>query len=200
MNSQRVAILLIVGVVLLAGCSSIGLGDSDSGSPSEPAPTSEETDSTPTPTPTQTEFVKTPREPITTTTPEEWTPPETPKDPETKKRDEIKSGEFVNKQGSSSGYSGFDIQVTANTSWQRIDPTPDVGGEPYFYVEINGEPIAREEVGMHKDNIYEITIRDGALEQFDSGELDVTVWLYDKDHDFDDVYGVWEGTINYNSG
>lgn len=198
MNSRRVTTLLIVVLVLLAGCSSIGPGSSSDETTTESAPPTTTATSTPTPTPTQTTIVKTPPEPITTTTPEKWTPPKTPKDPENKPGNRILNGKFVNKQSSGNGFSSFDIQVKANTSFGRVDPTPDVGAEPYLYVEINGKPIAREEVGLHKNNVYRITIRDGALKQFDSGSLDVTVTLYDTDHDFDDNYGTWEGTINYN--
>lgn len=79
----------------------------------------------------------------------------------------------------------------------NIDPTPSVEGEPYIYVEINGEPIAREELNFRMNGVFTIDVRPGALEQFDSGTLEISVTLYDDDHKYDDIYGSWTGTIEY---
>jgi hypothetical protein len=87
--------------------------------------------------------------------------------------------------------------VNANTLFQNVDPTPSEDGEPYFYVEINGESVARDEVNLRQDGSFTIEIHPGALEQFDSGTLDVRVSLLDVDHKHDDRYDTWTGTIEY---
>jgi hypothetical protein len=210
-NVNRVTALALVVAIALAGCSSLG---PMAGNPSptettqtttEPAATTSETTTTqtstatPTATPTSTPFVATPRPEATPVPTETWTKPKTPKSPEDKGQDRINNVEFVNKEESSSGsgYTDFDIQVSADTYFSNIDPTPSVDGEPYFYVEINGEPIAREEVNLRRDGSFTINIHPGALKQFDSGTLEVSVILYDDDHKYDDNYGSWTGTIQY---
>jgi hypothetical protein len=161
---------------------------------------------TPTPTPTattttSTPFVATPRPEATPVPTETWTKPETPKSPEDKGQDRINNVKFTNKKeaSSGSGYTDFDIQVSADTYFSNIDPTPSEDGEPYIYVEINGQPIAREEVNLRRDGTFLIEIHPGALKQFDSGTLEVSVTLYDDDHKYHDNYGSWTGTIQYTS-
>jgi uncharacterized protein YceK len=198
-NVNRITALALVIAILLAGCTSVG-PLSDTQSPTEatqPAttPSTTTTDTTPTPTP----YVATPPPTATSVPTETWTKPETPKSPEEKGQDRISNVKFVNKVEASNGnsYTNFDLQVSANTLFQNIDPTPSEDGEPYIYVEINGKAIVREELNLRKDGSFTIKIPPGALEQFDSGTLEVSVTLYDDDHKHDDRYGTWTGTIEY---
>lgn len=206
MNANRVIALALVSLVLLSGCSSIDTltGSStqtDTGPTATPTPdTAASTDTqTSAPDDTSTQIVKTPPPTATAIPTETWTKPATPKAPESKNENNIKSAEIVNKEESSngSGYTNFDVQVNADTSFEDIDPTPSVDGEPYFVVEINDKIVARNDVNLRQDGTFTLTIRPGALEQFDSGTLDVKVTLYDEDHKHDDRYGKWTGTVKY---
>jgi hypothetical protein len=130
---------------------------------------------------------------------EPWTKPATPKNPEDKLEDRISNVKFVNKEKASNGngYTDFDIQVSANTMFSNVDPTPSEDGEPYIVVYLNNQIVARDEVRLRKEGTFTITIKPGALEQFDSGTLNVRVSLYDDDHKHDDRYDTWTGTIEY---
>lgn len=206
MNANRVIALALVSLVLLSGCSSI---DTLTGSstPTEAGPTGTPTTSdtaastdtqTSTSTETSTPIVQTPPPTATAVPTETWTKPATPKAPESKNDDRIKSGTFVNKESSNgSGYTNFDVQVNANTRMENVDPTPSVDGEPYFVVEINDKIVTRTDANFRSDGTFTLTVRPGALEQFDSGTLNVKVTLYDEDHKHDDIYGEWTGTIEY---
>jgi predicted small lipoprotein YifL len=212
-NVNRVTALALVIVIALAGCSSLGPmagaptpTETTQSTTTSDTTTAQSTDTetqtaTPTATATSTPFVATPRPDATPVPTETWTKPDTPKSPEDKGQDRISNVKFVNKEESSSGsgYTDFDIQVSADTYFSNIDPTPSEDGEPYIYVEINGEPIAREEVNLRQDGTFLIEIHPGALKQFDSGTLEVSVTLYDDDHKYDDNYGSWTGTIQYTS-
>lgn len=216
MNINRLTAVALIAAVALAGCSGMGpMGGSSTPSPTEATQTTTSqattttntttTQSTPeqtaTATPTSTPYVATPPTEPTPVPTETWTKPPTPKSPEDKGEDRISSVKFINKKEapSGSGYTDFDVQVSANTMMQDIDPTPSKDGEPYFYVEINGEPIAREEVSFRTSGVFTIKIHPGALKQFDSGTLEVSVTLYDDDHKYHDEYGTWTGTIEYSA-
>lgn len=189
MNSHSLAVVVLV--VLIAGCS--GLGPAG-GSPTPTAtatPTATPT-STPTPTPTATPYP-------------EWSPPEPPNRPTENKIEEGRISEvtFVNKEPTADGdgYTNFDLEVVADTRMENIDPPEhgDVEGEPYLLVEINGELFARTEIlPMKADETVSVPIRKTGLDQFEPGELDITVRLVDRDSQYDDIYGVWNGTITYN--
>lgn len=203
MNANRVIALALVSLVLLSGCSSIdsltGSSPQTEAGPTATPDTATSTDTaTQSPTATSTPIVQTPPPTATAIPTETWTKPATPKAPENKNVDRIKSAKIVNKkQASGSGYTAFDVQVNANTSFQDIDPTPSVDGEPYFVVEINDKIVARTDANLRQDGTFTIDVRPGALEQFDSGTLNVKVTLYDEDHKHDDIYGEWTGTIEY---
>lgn len=202
MNTQRLIAFALVIVVLISGCSSIGsLTGSDTESPSPTATTTEptETATTPSSTPTPTPVVKTAPGPSTPAQPETWTKPETPRDPENKLGDRISGAEFINKEEASNGngYTNFDVQVNADTSMEDVDPTPDVAGEPYFTVEINDQLVTRKDAYFREDGTFTLDVHPGALDQFDAGTLSVRVTLYDEDHEFDDRYDKWTGTIEY---
>lgn len=130
---------------------------------------------------------------------ETWTKPATPRDPEDKPEDRISGGEFTNKEKASNGngYSDFDVRVNANTSMEGVDPTPDVAGDPYFIVEINDKLVTRQDAYFRVDGTFILNVHPDALDQFDAGTLSVRVTLYDEDHDFDDRYDEWTGTIEY---
>lgn len=196
MNTHRLTALALVILVLIAGCSSIdSLTGSDEGDPS----TVTEDTATPSPSPEATTVVKTAPGPSTTTEPETWTKPKTPREPENKLQDRISGAEFTNKKEASngSGYTDFDIRVNANTSMEGVDPTPAVDGDPYFVVEINDEIVTRQDAYFREDGTFVLHVHPDALEQFDAGTLSVRVTLYDEDHEFDDRYDEWTGTIEY---
>jgi hypothetical protein len=155
---------------------------------------------TSTPTSTPTPFVATPRPTATQSpTPEEWTQPPTPKNPEDKLENRFIEIKFINKEKApnGNGYTDFDVQVTADTFFSNVDPTPSVDGEPYIAVFINGQIVARDEVRLRKEGTFVLDIRPGALALFDSGTLNVRVSLYDDDHKHHDRYDTWTGTIQY---
>ncbi len=196
MVDTRFAVLALVGLLLVAGCSAPSTGPENDAGTSTPASQTETatTTATATPSPTDSTFVMTaPGEESS-----KWTEPKPPKDPEDKRQDRISKVEFVNSEAAGDGaVSNFDLEVTADTMMKDVDPTPDVDGEPYFTVVVNGQLIDREEVNMREDGSFVLTIHSGALGQFDAGTLDVRVTMYDVDHYHDDRYDVWEGSIDF---
>lgn len=98
------------------------------------------------------------------------------------------------------GYSNFNVEVVANTSLPNVDPEPLVDGDPYFLVQINGKNVGRTGVRFqHDEGTYSVEIEEGAFEQFNDGTLTVTVYMLDEDHQHDDIYGKWTGTVKYSS-
>jgi hypothetical protein len=209
-NVHRVTALALVITVLLAGCSGIG-SISETPAPTEtsqatitPSATAIETTTptqtaTSTPTSTPTPYVATPPPTPKSTPTEEWTQPPTPKSPEDKLEDRFIEIKFINKEKASNGngYTDFDVQVTANTFFSNVDPTPSEDGEPYLAVFINGQIVARDEVRLRKEGTFTLDIKPGALALFNSGTLNVRVSLYDDDHKHHDRYDTWTGTIRY---
>ncbi|ELY68795.1 hypothetical protein [Natrinema versiforme] len=136
-----------------------------------------------------------------------WSPPEEPNRPlEDKREDRIDSVEFVDTQPAESGdgYSNFNLEVTANTSMENVDPPEhgDVVGEPYFFVKINEDEqklIERTgEVRMDENGTYHIDVRPDGIEGFGEGSLTVEVFLMDEDTDWDDIYDSVGTDIQYN--
>lgn len=209
---HRTATIVLVAVVLLAGCS--GLDSTDTAGPEtspetdidtvsdtpQPTTTTESTTTTePTATKPTTAKSKT-MEPATTARSNTgFTPPKPPTSPEEKFEDRIASVEFIHKEAAASGngHTNFDVLVRANTTMGDVDPKPDVDGEPYFYVTINGKGVSRDSVTYENNGTFGLEIPPNALEQFDSGTLTVKVLLLDVDHKHDDMYDEWSGTIRY---
>ncbi|WP_226480765.1 hypothetical protein [Natrinema amylolyticum] len=141
----------------------------------------------------------------------EWTPPEEPnrKDGgglEDKREDRIESVEFVDKTPAErgDGYSNFNLEVTANTSMENVDPPEhgDVIGEPYFFVKINEDEQKLVErtgqVRMDENGTYHIDVRPAGIEEFGAGPLTVEVFLMDEDKEWDDIYDSVGREIQYN--
>lgn len=132
---------------------------------------------------------------------ESWEPPETPNKPTEDKRDDrINDVDIINKEeaANGNGYSNFDFQVGADTWMKEVDPTPEVDGDPYFAVEINGTLITRTDpVPFREQGSFEITLKRGGLQQFDAGTLEIRILLFDTDKQTDDLYGEWTDTIEY---
>ncbi|UPM41653.1 hypothetical protein [Halocatena salina] len=129
-----------------------------------------------------------------------WTPPETPHKPTEDKRDgRINDVDIINKEeASGGGYSNFDLQVGANTWLKDVDPEPEVDGDPYFAVEINGTLVARTDlVPFRKQGSFKVPIDQGGLQQFGAGTLEIHILMLDIDKQTDDLYGEWTGTIEY---
>lgn len=176
---------------------------SASATPSATETASESAATSATATPTETGATATDSE-----TSESWTHPELPNKPMEDKTNasstpRISSVEVVNTVASEngSGYSNFDLEVHANTSMSRVDPASHgtVDGEPYFLVYVNGQLLERSKYVVQDENgTFGITMRkDGGFDRFDAGELDLTVKLVDRDSKYDDVYGVWNGSVQY---
>lgn len=79
---------------------------------------------------------------------------------------------------------------------KNVDPPKDEDGEPYFIVETNGQIVARADiVPFRKEGSFTVPLKAAALDQFNSGTLDVRVSLFDEDHIYADFYDTWTGTI-----
>ena len=190
---RRVSLIVVLSLlVVLSGCTGgVGGGPSDDATRTSPTPTWETVTKAATPTPTPTP---------------EYSAPQTPNRPtEIPPGGEVNlvvSGEFVNRveSESGSGYSDFDVNITANTSMPNVDP-PEYGtvhGEPYALVLVNGELVERSpELERQRYGQFTIGVHPGALRQFEPGTLEVKVMLMDQDSQYDDVYGTWTGTIEY---
>ena len=137
----------------------------------------------------------------------EWYPPEEPNRPlEDEREDRIESVEFVDKEPAADGegYSNFNLEVTANTSMERVDPPEhgDVVGEPYFFVKINEDEQKIVErtghVRMEENGTFHIDVRPAGIEEFGEGPLTVEVFLMDEDKDWDDIYDAVGTEIYFN--
>lgn len=133
-------------------------------------------------------------------------------------RHRIKSVSIVNTQEVSTGdYSDFDLQVTADTKMERIDPAEHgtVDGEPFFLVyadgsldngsefsRTDGTLIERSDVSQDTNGKYTLSIHPDALDEagVKDGEITLMILLMDKDTDWDDIYGVKFVTVDYSSG
>lgn len=146
------------------------------------------------------------------TTNAEWSPPRKPNGPIERKddgQDRIKNVKFVDKEPAvnGEGYSNFNVQVTANTSMENVDPPNhgDVVGEPYFFIKINEGKNQRKiiertgEVSMKENGTFHIDVRPAGIEEFgERQKLTVEVYLMDKDSEWDDVYGAEGQNIHFN--
>ncbi|RBI64258.1 hypothetical protein DMJ13_07190 [halophilic archaeon] len=193
---------MLVFAVLLAGCTGFG-GSTDGTDATTTTATTTTPSSTPTSTstPTTTTVASTTSTTTATQTTEMWVRPTEPRTPfQNRLSDRISSVEFVDKKNASGGgYSDFDIQVTADTRMNNVDPESD--GEPYFMVKINGTWITRKDVrwDQTESGTYTLEVLPDALSQFDSGTLNVRVLLLEADKKYDDKYDVWNGTVEYSS-
>jgi len=83
---------------------------------------------------------------------------------------------------------------------EHVDPPTHgtVTGEPYFLIYVEGELVERSKrVIQDDDRNFTLAVRPGGLQQFEEGDLDVTVKLMDIDSVSDDVYGVQNLTVPY---
>jgi hypothetical protein len=202
-------------LVVLAGCAG-GLGAIEGESnPTSSSPAT--ATSTPTAAPTAT-ATPTPT-PAPTPTPEPWTAPEQPNTPLENKLSQgnrIDSVEVT--PGGDSGADAnvaFTLHVTANTSMPDIDPAKygTVKGEPFFLVyangtiddssgkvDVGGTLLERSERLPHReDGSFTLSVKEGALEaaNVEGGEVEITVLLMDKDSEWDDIHGMEQLTVTY---
>lgn len=191
MRRQGSLMVLVALLVVLAGCSTVNLSGFGSSAPA-PTPTSAPT---PTATPTQT--------PRST---QSWIPPIPPNRPTDVKGDSrrISRVEFVHTEQAAdgTGYADFDLRVHADTRMPNVDPKSHgtVQGEPYFLVAIEDKLVARTNQVLSAESVFSIAVHPGALDQYEAGTLNVTVYLMDEDSQYDDQYGVWNGTVEYDPG
>lgn len=182
----------LVVVMSVAGCAGLGAMGSDAST-------------SPASTVTQTPTASQPATTTTTATPyPAWQPPAPPNRHLENKIEagRIPAVEFVNTVpgANGTGYSAFDLAVTADTRMANVDPPAhgDVEGEPYFIVYVNEKRFARKDaVPMRENGTFLIELNPRGLEQFEPGELDIKIRLYDEDSQWDDIYGVWTGTVEY---
>lgn len=199
MNRHLLAILVVVVVVLSAGCASV-----ISGGDSPPSTDTPDPKTTPTNDSEQSD-ASTPEANQTSTTYSEWSQP---KPPNRHLENKIESGripdvQFVNTEPgpNGEGYADFDLEVTADTRMENVDPPEhgDVEGEPYFIVYVDEKRFARmDALPMRENGMFTIQMNKRGLEQFEPGQLDIKVRLFDEDSQWDDIYGVWTGTVEYN--
>ena len=210
----------LVAVVLLAGCTGYGqLGGVLGGETPTPTATASATPSpsptetptaSPTATPTDAETSSTPDTPTATATWSEPRPPNKPKqgkyDSENPLMDEdgvtrIYSAAVVNMEDASSGdgYTNFDIEVSADTRMENVDPSDhgDVEGEPYFLLYANDELIYRSGIVVQENGTFTLEVHPGSLDQFEAGTLDLTLFLMDRDSEYDDEYAIWTADVEY---
>ncbi|WP_231183186.1 PEGA domain-containing protein [Haladaptatus sp. DYF46] len=214
MNRHRSIAVVLVLSVLLAGCAGLGGTDTTTTTTTTDAPTATSTSAATTTssnggttTTTETTTTAASTTETTTTTVESWSPPKSPNTPLDDKRNGGKMGRLKKvtlvdkvKAKNGNGYSNFNVEVVANTSLPNVDPEPLVDGDPYFLVRINGKNVGRTGVRFqHDEGTYSVEIEEGAFEQFNDGTLKVTVYMLDEDHQHDDIYGKWTGTITYSS-
>jgi len=220
MRTRLLSTVAIACLLVLAGCSGAGPASgtdtaTDAGAtPTTDAPAADATatdtptaSAAPSPTATPTDGPTATATTTETETPVPWTHPEIPNKPMEDKTDaepgeRIRSVEFVDTVAADngSGYSDFDLRIHANTSMERVDPASHgtVEGEPYFLLYVNEQLLERSDyVLMDSDGTFNLTVRESGLERFDESDLDLTLKLVDRDSEYDDVYGVWNGTVRY---
>ncbi|WP_458188151.1 hypothetical protein [Haladaptatus sp. NG-WS-4] len=235
MTRTTISLVLVVCLVL-SGCASLG---GDTGNTSGKATTTTQTTvttsaggtttadtttaDTTTADTTTADTTTTGTTTATTSTEEAWSEPKSPNTPLQNKIESddgrrIESVTVVDEtEASDGGYSDFDLQVTADTQMENIDPADhgDVVGEPYFLVYVggsldngsrftdtNGTLIERSDYVTQKTNgEYTVTVHPDGLEKANvkDGEIELTVLLMDKDSDWDDIYAVKTITIEYSS-
>ncbi|WP_435360531.1 hypothetical protein [Haloarchaeobius sp. DFWS5] len=213
----RSFVAAIALIVLLAGCLGGigGGGDQTSESPTDaPTDATEEPTATSPPTATTGDGTPTGTDEAVTTFPETTTAvpttqpyqepiqPNRPFQTNESRPNHIDNVEILNKvdEDGDGAVSAFSVKVSGNTSWMHIDP-PDKGdakGEPFILVRVNGELVERSDyTDFSEEMTYTVDVHPGGLKQFDDGELDIEVLLMDQDKTYDDVYGSWTGTIEY---
>lgn len=222
MKRYPLAILLLVVVVLSAGCASLIPGEDSSSTPAtnqsdsnETATDNPEQPETSTPEANQT---STPETNNTSPTYPAWSQPTPPNYPLENKiePERIPDVQTVNTESGSNdeGYVNFDLQVTADTRMENIDPPEHgtVAGEPYFIVyvsetrftQINSSQMREtrfarmDNLPMRENGTFTITMKKRGLEEFEGGQLNIKVRLFDEDSEWDDIYGEWTGTLEYN--
>ena len=194
MRSLTVAALALV--VLLAGCGGAGQSGpttTDAASPTtidDPGPSTPPTDTespAETPTPTGTA-------PPTTGT---WTPPEEPATSieNATGPNRISRVDFYGTQNGSN-FSEFDVAAYANTSTAAVGDAED--GPVYFFVWVEGEPIARTEVvSRRNESLTTVSVPEAGLSQFEPGSLSVRVELLRAGEGGTVRHGRWNGTVTY---
>lgn len=193
--------LLIVAtlavVVLLAGCSGAVESGPSTTDAAARSPTATAT-AAPTSTPTAT------ADPTETATPaatESWSAPPPPNTPieNASETNRITRVRFFGPQNGSN-YTDFDVAAYANTSTATFgrEVNDEASVEAYYFVWIEGEPVAREDVvSFENESLTTVAVSEAALAQFDPGELEVRVALLEAGDDGDRRYGAWNGTVAY---
>ncbi len=99
--------------------------------------------------------------------------------------------------GNGNGFvSDFDLEIRADTRLEGTDTLGD--GNPYFIVEINDKEVGQtEELDQTANGVFTIDITPSMLQQYERGQLQVTVQLMDEDPGQDEQIDSWTQTVNY---
>lgn len=204
---RSLTVVALALAVLLAGCGAVGSGPTTRAATSPttaaqtPPPTTAATE-TPEPTETPTETAPPP-------TPEPWTAPDPPEEPiENATPNAAANGSASNRidrvrfygTENGSGFSEFDVAAYGNTSIFEDDPSggDDRRGEPFYFVWIEGDPVARTDVvSLRNESLTTVSIPEVALSEYDPGRLVVRVELLEADEGGTDRYGTWNGTVEW---
>lgn len=174
----RMTVLVVVGLLLLAGCASSGPAETpaedESTSVTTPAPTTTTTE--PTSTKTKTTAV-TPTADASTTT------------ATTAATTVSESGLHVSVDGEtavdSSAYTALTISVRGDTEIGGADLASD--GDPYYSVSLDGERVAKtDSFDPSAESVHSIEVPERSLEPFAGEEVTVNVSLWDADLGSDD--------------
>ncbi|QLG49494.1 hypothetical protein [Natrinema halophilum] len=222
MEFRKVAVIAVALLMILSGCSAFGGSQTDgpandtndTDEPTEPVSDDQNESTNDSNSSDNTEPSDGDDENEDDTANAEWSPPQEPNRPLERKDlngeaiDRIESVEFVDKVPAEDGqgYSNFNLEVTANTSMPNIDPPSHgtVRGEPYFFVKINQGPDDRKliertsQVPQRENGRYHIDVRPAGIEEFGEDDLNVEVFLVDRDKDWDDVLDATTQSIHFN--
>jgi hypothetical protein len=211
--------IALAATLALAGCSGVvptgnsGASPTPTPSPAGAATTTATATQSPADSPTPTGSPSPTASPTPTPSPtatataayDEPQPPNTPL--EGKNHDDgqvrMRNVEFVNVERTDDGaYTDFDLRIDADTRMPDVDPAShgDVKGEPYFLVYVEDELVARSDYVAHRNGTFVVDVHPGGLAQFEDGSLDLEVLLMDRDSEYDDVYGVWRTSFEYEHG
>lgn len=203
-------LFLLIGALIAAGVSLPGTGalsdtGDDSGSASTPI---EEQTPTPTATSTASETVPdtTTQQPTTQTTTQQPTTQTTQTDTPTPTQTTTEATRTAASGGVSivdttdkngNGYvSDFDLEISADTRLENTDSMKD--GSPYFIVKINGNEVGQtDELKQTENGIFTIDLKPSMLQQYQQGQLQVTVELMAENDGQNEQVDSWTQTVDY---
>ena len=195
MRTLTVAVLALV--VLLAGCGGAAQSGPTTTDAASPTTTDDRSPSMPVTDTERPAGTSTPTETAPPPTTEAWTPPEEPASPieNATGPNRISRVDFYGTEDGGN-FSEFDVAAYANTSTAALGEAED--GPAYFFVWVEGEPIARTEVvSRRNETLTTVPVPEAGLDRFDPGRLAVRVELLRAGEDGTVRHGRWNGTVTY---